>query len=356
MLYYFGYYSFLTNMVIMFKERRYSVLAYRLVSTMTKMLSTLKLSTLILLAGFLLSLLQGCVASRKDVLVVENRTMEIRSDLNRLQGEIEQGLKAVERLDGKYDFNNSLFIDTRSLNWVMDAIVTIQTRTLFEGFRSSEPFIKVSRGTGVVSGRYVLTLNHVVTQDSLEVRTPFGAVRVPLEKLKETTYLVSENREIALKEVLRDPNLDIALFEIPQDDLALPSLPCPVGNSNDLSVGNFLYVVGNPFNSGINVREGIVSSLLGLEGVEEIAVVRDNLFIISNGVVPGDSGGPVLGLRDGVPELVGLVQGTLGSTRIGWAVKINPILESLSKHLGKREFCVAHSNEPTFSSDVPATN
>jgi hypothetical protein len=318
-------------MVIMFKERRYSVLAYRLVSTMTKMLSTLKLSTLILLAGFLLSLLQGCVASRKDVLVVENRTMEIRSDLNRLQGEIEQRLKAVERLDGKYDFNNSLFIDTRSLNWVMDAIVTIQTRTLFEGFRSSEPFIKVSRGTGVVSGRYVLTLNHVVTQDSLEVRTPFGAVRVPLEKPKETTYLVSENREIALKEVLRDPNLDIALFEIPQDDLALPSLPCPVGNSNDLSVGNFLYVVGN-------------------------AVVRDNLFIISNGVVPGDSGGPVLGLRDGVPELVGLVQGTLGSTRIGWAVKINPILESLSKHLGKREFCVAHSNEPTFSSDVPATN
>ncbi len=69
--------------------------------------------------------------------------------------------------------------------------------------------------------------------------------------------------------------------------------------------------------------------------------IRDgDLFVISNGVVPGDSGAPVLSLRDGTPEWVGLVQGTLGSTRIGWAIKINPILKTLSKHPNNREFSV----------------
>ncbi|NIN01356.1 MAG: hypothetical protein GTO24_25670, partial [candidate division Zixibacteria bacterium] len=66
-----------------------------------------------------------------------------------------------------------------------------------------------------------------------------------------------------------------------------------------------------------------MSSLLGMEGLEQIPTKRDDIFMISNGVVPGDSGAPALALRDGVPELVGIVQGTLGSSRIGWAVKIN---------------------------------
>lgn len=111
-------------------------------------------------------------------------------------------------------------------------------------------------------------------------------------------------------------------------------------------MGTFLYVGGNPFDCGINVREGIVSSLVGLEGIEEISAKRNDLFVISNGVVPADSGAPVLGLRDGIPELVGIVQGTMGSTRIGWAIKINPIMRELAKHLDREENYMVQKDEP----------
>jgi hypothetical protein len=67
----------------------------------------------------------------------------------------------------------------------------------------------------------------------------------------------------------------------------------------------------------------------------------DDLFTISNGVLPGDSGAPVLALRNGVPELVGIVQGTIGTTRVGWAIKINSIMKGLARYLNREEFCVA---------------
>ncbi len=295
-----------------------------------------------------LAIQSGCVASRQEMSSVENRTLEIQDDLDRLQKQIDQRLRAIEGLDGRYDYNNSLLLNRHRLDRVINSIVKIETQTVFESYRVSERVVKVASGIGVVVGPYVLTLNHVVTQDTVEVLTPLGEVSVPAEKLNENAYIVSPGKKIPLKQIFRDEELDIALFEIPgNNDLDLPSLPCPVGNSDELYVGNFLYVVGNPFNSGINMREGIVSSLLGIEGVDQLSANRSDLFVISNGVLPGDSGGPVLVLRDGVPELVGLVQGTLGITRVGWAIKINPILKTLSKHVKIREFCTIENAGPS---------
>ncbi len=297
------------------------------------------------IALLLLVALSGCVASPKKGSSVEDRTREIQHDLDRLQEELDQRLSAMERLDGKYDYNNSLVANRHGLNRVIDAIVMIRTETVFESYRASERVVKAAAGIGIVFGPYVLTLNHVVTQSSIQILTPHGALDMPAKKLEEKAYIVFEDHRVLLKEVFRDPELDIALFQIPASNLKLVSLPCPVGNSDELYVGNFLYVVGNPFNSGINLREGIVSSLIGLEGVKELPGNRGDLFVISNGVLPGDSGGPVLVLRDGVPELVGLVQGTLGITRIGWAIKINPILTKLSRHVDIEEFCgVGYAN------------
>jgi S1-C subfamily serine protease len=269
--------------------------------------------------GFLILAGQwGCVASRIEVSRVENRTVEIEQELHRLQSELNKRLKVLERLDGRYDFSNSMVASKNPLYRVIDSIVTIETETVFETYRTSERVVRVSKGIGVVAGAYVLTLNHVVTQDDLLMESPLGPITFPAQKIGETRHLVSQDERLILREILRNPELDIALFEMPENTLNLPSLPCPVGNSDELTVGTFLYIVGNPFNSGINMREGIVSSLKGLDGVDMPSTTRDDLFVISNGVVPGDSGAPVFGLRDGVPELVGLVQGTLGPTRIGW--------------------------------------
>ncbi len=298
---------------------------------------TLKLYTLVSMAVFVLVSLNGCFTSRKEIHYLKNKTFEIQEDLYRLRKDIEERLRFLETPDGKYDYNNGLVADWCALDRVLGSVVTIETQTLFETGETSERVVKNLRGIGVVAGPYVLTLDHVVTVNGLEIPTPFGKISLPSKKIEEKTFLVFQGRKLVLEKVLKDPSLDMALFEIPPNDLDLASLTCPIGNSDELTVGNFLYVAGNPLNSGINMREGIVSSILGLEGVTELSPRRGDLFVISNGVLPGDSGAPVLAMRDGILELVGIVQGTMGSTRIGWAIKINPIMKKLSKHLQPEE-------------------
>ncbi len=306
----------------------------------------------ILLATLLLVTLQNCVAWRDDLSSVENKASKIEENLEQLHREMEQRFALLENRDGRYDYNNVLLANRRVLDRVIDSIVRIHTETLFEASHASEPVPRDSRGVGIVFGSYVLTLNHVVTQKSLEADTPFGRITLPSTKLEEKTYLVSSESRLILKAVLKDPQLDIALFEIPANNLNLGSLDCPVGNSDELTVGTFLYIIGNPLNSGVNTREGIVSAVLGLQGTE-ISTRRSDLFVISNGVLPGDSGAPVLALRDGVPELVGLVQGTVGSTRIGWAIKINSIREALSQFLGE-DLCVGQHAVAYQNRDDPS--
>ncbi len=127
-----------------------------------------------------LAIHSGCVASRQEMSSVENRTLEIQDDLDRLQTQMDQRLRAIEGFDGRYDYNNSLLLDRHRLDRVINSIVKIETQTVFESYRVSERVVKVASGIGVVVGPYVLTLNHVVTQDTLEVLTPLGEVSVPL--------------------------------------------------------------------------------------------------------------------------------------------------------------------------------
>ena len=90
----------------------------------------LKLCALISTAVFVLVSLNGCVVSRKEIYHLKNRTSEIQDDLDRLKRGIQERLRFVQGPDGKYDYNNSLLLDRRALDRVLNSIVTIQTETL----------------------------------------------------------------------------------------------------------------------------------------------------------------------------------------------------------------------------------
>ncbi|MBW3003934.1 S1C family serine protease, partial [Candidatus Woesearchaeota archaeon] len=68
------------------------------------------------------------------------------------------------------------------------------------------------------------------------------------------------------------------------------------GSSSELEPGDFLYVVGFPYEFRRQLTHGRISSSYGV--------------ISSADVNPGNSGGPAYALRDGKPELVGLTQTT----------------------------------------------
>lgn len=266
--------------------------------------------------------LSGCMATQQAAL---------RSKAEQL------GLLRETLRDGAYD-NNSFLVDPTSMR-LEDVAASVYSLKTVTTFRIAEGELQTSTQYGVgisLDGGYLLTVEHVVSQSAISIRTPFGTVVIPAEKLSEQTYVIYEGKEYLLQRLYAEEREDIALFAAPAS-LRLRTFPYPIGNSDELRVGNYVYLVGNPLNVGINVREGIVSSLKVPEVVSAADVVTANAFMVSNGLNPGDSGAPVLGIRDGVYELVGLSQGTfVVSQRMGWVIRINTFVNRLAAQVDLR--------------------
>jgi Do/DeqQ family serine protease len=157
-------------------------------------------------------------------------------------------------------------------------------------------------GSGVIvdaAQGYVLTNGHVVE----------NATRIEI-----TT---KENRRFTARLIGKDSDTDIALLQIPAQNLTA----LPIGDSDRLQVGDFVLAIGNPFGLGQTVTSGIVSALgrsgLGIEGYED--------FIQTDASInPGNSGGPLVNLQG---QCVGINTAILspggGNIGIGFAVPIN---------------------------------
>lgn len=262
--------------------------------------------------------------------------------------------------DGKYD-NHVYLVDPEkmSLEAVNDSIGIVITKTVFTiknderksftellekfgippsayaGTLQDRVEVETIGGGVLLFGRYFLTVEHVVIHPPLTANFPFGTAYLPYEKSAENHYLRLKNGEIAadvkIQSLYTDRKNDIALFELPAGT-GTRSFPYTLGNSDDLLVGNFTYLVGFPRGLIVNVREGIVSSRFAPEKIAEAGFAAKNAFMVSNGLNFGDSGTPLLAIRDGKYELVGLAQGTItGNQRLGWAIRINVIRDLLLK-------------------------
>lgn len=253
---------------------------------------------------------------------------------------IPKGTSTLSRMyDGMYD-NNPILVNQSIMKMerIIDSICFLHTDTEFKLEDGEVITAELDSAGVVIFNEFILTVNHAVSHESLqmEMLTPMGVQRidVPAEKISEDTYLKVNGNRVKLEEVLKGKDDDIAIFKVP-DGLQLKSFPYKIGNSDELRVGSFLYVVGNPMNYGINVREGIVSSMVAPEAISAILPRFENAFMISNGVNPGDSGTPVIAIRDGQYELVGLSQGIFANTQnLSWAIKINPIMNKLNGRVG----------------------
>ncbi len=122
-------------------------------------------------------------------------------------------------------------------------------------------------------------------------------------KLKQSIYVpeVPGIGEVDL--ILEDKNSDIALLgkEILTKQLSsVPVLEFPIGNSLELDWGNYLYLMGYPFNTKMLTR-GVVSSPR-----------KDEYggFMVDAVINHGFSGGVILAVSNGLPnfEFVGMVQ------------------------------------------------
>src|SRR5690606_16965776 len=143
-------------------------------------------------------------------------------------------------------------------------------------------------GSGVIvsSDGYIVTNNHVI------------------DKASEIEVILNDNSKYVAKVVGADPSTDIAVLKIEAKGLN----PMPLGNSDDLRVGEWVLAVGNPFNLTSTVTAGIVSAkarninLLADRNKREIVPIES--FIQTDAAVnPGNSGGALVNTRG---ELVGI--------------------------------------------------
>ena len=244
-------------------------------------------------------------------------------------------------MDGKYD-SSHIYMDSIdvTLSTVAKSVYRIETITSFKVGDVSSTLKIVGMGFSL-DNKHILTAKHVTSIDTYQVQTPFGLMTFPLspeDKLEETTALVFDDGfRDPVRVIYRDDELDFAVLET-EKGVNPPAYS--IGDSRDFKIVNVVIVPAN-FQTGLNIRLGYVTQLdfvqYGPKG--EVARRSDNIFGVSAVVSEGDSGSPILFLRDGKMELGGLVSFIVLPARgLGYGLKINPIIEKLKNHKGNQEW------------------
>ncbi len=194
-------------------------------------------------------------------------------------------------------------------------------------FNQQAPQVQSQGGSGfiVTKDGYIITNNHVVTQDD---RTTV-ADRVTVQML--------DNRVYKARVVGNDPTTDIAVLKI--DGNNFPTLP--LGDDNKSRVGEWVLAIGNPLGFDFTVTAGIISakgrSLPGL-----LSRRGDNNYSISDliqtdaAINPGNSGGPLVNQRG---EVIGVTSAIASPTGVnagyGFAIPITlakKVMEDIIAH------------------------
>ena len=222
---------------------------------------------------------------------------------------------AAKRAASEITGANAGFVDL--VDRVKPAVVNISTsRTVknpgnpfqhfFGPFRGS-PFGDIpdrerkqrSLGSGFVidPAGHIITNNHVVA----------GA--------EEIRVKLADGRELPVQVVGRDPKTDIALLKIVTPVKDLQTLP--LGDSDDVKVGQWVIAIGNPFGLALTVTQGIVSATGRVIG----AGPYDDFIQTDAAINPGNSGGPLINLKG---EVIGINTAIVAAGQgIGFAVPSN---------------------------------
>lgn len=142
-------------------------------------------------------------------------------------------------------------------------------------------------GSGVIisADGYIVTNNHVI------------------ENASEIEVILNDNSKYVAKIIGTDPSTDIAVLKIDAKSLN----PIPLGDSDDIRVGEWVLAVGNPFNLTSTVTAGIVSAKARniniLERNKKDLVPIESFIQTDAAVNPGNSGGALVNTRG---ELVGI--------------------------------------------------
>ncbi|MEM3948292.1 MAG: trypsin-like peptidase domain-containing protein, partial [Zestosphaera sp.] len=120
------------------------------------------------------------------------------------------------------------------------------------------------------------------------------------------------------KVLVTDPYRDLALLRVGVEDVE----PLPLGDSDDLKVGDLVFAIGSPLGlPGPSVSMGVVSALGRTIMGENIAL--EDLIQTDAAINPGNSGGPLVNVEG---KAVGVATAIIPYAQgIGFAIPINTV-------------------------------
>jgi S1-C subfamily serine protease len=185
---------------------------------------------------------------------------------------------------------------------VVNIVATSHTMNLAMPFwMQLEP--KIGQGTGFVIDPegHILTNNHVVA-DAEELDVTFGG-----------------DQKVPARLVARDPVSDIAVIQVkPFSGMAV----APLGDSDQLSVGQRVIAIGNPFGFQRTVTAGFISALNRDLTIGQHTMM--GMIQTDAAINPGNSGGPLISSRGEVIAVnTAIYTQSGGSIGIGLALPIN---------------------------------
>lgn len=166
-----------------------------------------------------------------------------------------------------------------------------------------------SLGSGVImdSQGYVLTNAHVIN------------------KADEILITLHDGRQSAAKIVGIDVETDLAVLQVELDDLSV----APTSDSNRTMVGDVVLAIGNPYDFGHTVTQGIVSAT----GRNRLGITTFEDFIQTDADInPGNSGGALVSASG---KLIGIntaiISSSGGSQGLGFAIPTNLALDVMGQ-------------------------
>lgn len=219
------------------------------------------------------------------------------------------------------DYNNPADSDPLTLSGqhisaistrVMPTAVHIQaTRREKDGRRVEETGSGVFVRSAKVKGLFIVTNNHVIRGaelSAIELRTFDGSILNPIR-------------------VFRDAETDLAIMQVRDMSVTTGNW----GNSDKVSIGNFVLAVGSPFGLSQSVTMGIVSAKgrRDLTLTDDRSVTNQDFIQTDAAINPGNSGGPLIDMQGNVIGInTAIASNSGGNEGIGFSIPCN-----LAKHV-----------------------
>ncbi len=166
-----------------------------------------------------------------------------------------------------------------------------------------------SKGSGVIMDAqgYILTNAHVIQ----------GA--------EEIFVVLRDGRETTARIIGVDSDTDLAVLQIGLDNLPV----IPIGDSSQLHVGDIVLAIGNPYDFGQTVTQGIISAT----GRKRLGITSfDNFIQTDADINPGNSGGALISSQGNLLGINTAIYSTTGGSQgIGLATPVNTALEVMQQ-------------------------